>query len=304
MRNAFRDAITEVMAASSTTYFVTGDLGFNALETLQQRGGSRFINGGVAEQSMIGIAAGIASLGNETFVYSIAPFATFRCLEQIRLDVCIHDLPVYIVGNGGGYGYGIMGATHHAIEDLGCMSTLDNMTCWVPAFTDDVEECIRHIRLERKPAYLRLGLGTTRPAHSEGFKPVSRIRGSAQPRVTIVCLGPIIANALEAIDMLEDPTVADVFSVVQLPFASRSLHDVIQSVTVTHRLVIVEEHVSRGGLSEYLLSILADQGIHDMDVQRLHAQGYPNGLYGSQRYHQTVSGLDASSIRSLLEALR
>ena len=304
MRNEFRDVIAEVMIHSSTTYFLTGDLGFNALESLQERAGSRFLNCGVAEQSMVGIAAGIASLGNEAFVYSIAPFATFRCLEQIRLDVCIHDLPVYIVGNGGGYGYGIMGATHHAIEDIGCMSTLDNMICWVPAFADDVQECIHCMRSDRKPAYLRLGMGKARPFGSEPFSPISNIVASFNPRVTIVCLGPIIANVLDAIGLVGDQTIADVFSVVRLPFASSVLAGVLRSLEVTGRLIVVEEHVSRGGLSEYLLSMLADHGVRDVSVHRLHAKGYPNDLYGSQQYHQSVSGLDVVSIRALLETIR
>jgi transketolase len=93
---------------------------------------------------MVGVAAGLAYKGFEVFTYSIAPFAIYRCFEQIKIDVCIHNLPVFIVGNGGGYGYGIMGATHHAIEDIACVSSLPNMTCWIPAFTEDVEYCLNH----------------------------------------------------------------------------------------------------------------------------------------------------------------
>ena len=304
MRNEFRDALADIMQASPTTYFLTGDLGYNALEKVQQCSGERFINAGVAEQSMIGIAAGIASLGNEAFVYTIAPFTTFRCLEQIRLDVCIHDLPVYIVGNGGGYGYGIMGATHHAIEDIGCLSTLNNMVCWVPAFADDVQHCVERIRSERRPAYLRLGMGRSRPSDSEPFEAVSRIVQSPNPHVTIVTLGPVISNVLDALDMTEQKGVADLFSVARLPLDEDAIKDVVRSVTVSGRLMVVEEHVSRGGLSEYLLSKLADVGCRDFETHRLNAKGYPNGRYGSQRYHQMLSGLDAASIHALLESMR
>ena len=304
MRNEFRDVIAEIMVSSTSTYFLTGDLGYNALEKVQANGGGRFINAGVAEQSMVGIAAGIASLGNEAFVYSIAPFATFRCLEQIRLDVCIHDLPVYIVGNGGGYGYGIMGATHHAIEDIGCLSALDNMVCWIPAFSDDVEYCIANIRAERGPAYLRLGMGRTRPEGSERFSHVSKVVSSADPRVTIVTLGPVVSNVLDALELSDVAVDADVFSVARLPFDKQAIADVVRSLSQSRKLMVVEEHVSRGGLSEYFLSVLADLKCHDFETYRLNAKGYPNGLYGSQRYHQTLSGLDASGIFEVLESMK
>lgn len=304
MRNEFRDTLAEIMQDSPATYFLTGDLGYNALEKVQECAGERFINAGVAEQSMVGIAAGIASLGNEAFVYSIAPFATFRCLEQIRLDVCIHDLPVYIVGNGGGYGYGIMGATHHAIEDIGCLSTLNNMVCWVPAFSDDVVHCVDRIRSERRPAYLRLGMGRIRPDGSEAFSDVSRVVAALDPRVTIVTLGPVVSNVLEGLEMVGSEFQADVYSVARLPFDATSIDDIVRSLALSRRLMIVEEHVSRGGLSEYLLSKLADIGTLDFESYRLNAKGYPNGLYGSQRYHQMLSGLDVASIHALLESMR
>ncbi|MBU3740880.1 MAG: transketolase [Candidatus Kapabacteria bacterium] len=299
MRNEFCAAIANVMSESTTTFFLTGDLGFNALEGIQQLAGSRFINAGVAEQSMIGIAAGIASCGNDAFVYSIAPFATFRCIEQIRIDVCIHDLPVYIVGNGGGYGYGIMGATHHAIEDIGCMSTLYNMTCWIPAFADDVRYCIDSMRAERKPAYLRLGMGRPRPAASV-CGPASPVTLASDPKVTVVTLGPIIANVLDALERVGSDVPADVFSVIRIPLDEADIARIAASVEASGRLIVVEEHVARGGLSEYLIARLHDMGLDGFRCSRLCAAGYPNKLYGSQRYHQAQSGLDADRIAAAL----
>src|SRR4051794_36992037 len=107
--------------------FITGDLGYNALEGIAKELGKRFVNSGVAEQNMMGMAAGCAMAGFKPWVYSIIPFTTYRCLEQIRNDVCLHHLPVRIVGNGGGYTYGIMGSTHHALEDLAVLKPLPGM---------------------------------------------------------------------------------------------------------------------------------------------------------------------------------
>src|SRR5262245_6852444 len=122
VRNAWRPELV----------FLTGDLGFKALEPLRDQMKSRFINAGVAEQNMVCVAAGLGKTGLRPWVYSIAPFVYARPFEQIRNDVCLPDLPVVLVGNGGGYGYGVMGSTHHALEDYGVLLTLSNLRAFVP----------------------------------------------------------------------------------------------------------------------------------------------------------------------------
>ena len=111
-----------------------GDLGFNALEPLKERLGDRFINAGIAEQNMISVAAGLAQSGMKPWVYSISPFIYGRSFEQVRNDICLQDLPVYLIGSGAGFGYGIAGPSHHSIEDCGTMSCLQNMTVFIPSF--------------------------------------------------------------------------------------------------------------------------------------------------------------------------
>src|SRR3954470_23670029 len=133
MRNAFCQAMV-ALAADPDFVFLTGDLGFKALEPLRDALGPRFVNAGVAEQNMVSVAAGLARTGLRPWAYSIAPFIYARPFEQIRNDVCLHRLPAVLVGNGGGYGYGVMGATHHALEDYGVLCTLPNMRVCVPAF--------------------------------------------------------------------------------------------------------------------------------------------------------------------------
>ncbi len=157
MRNAFCQALVE--AASRPEFvFLTGDLGFKALEPLRDAMGSRFINAGVAEQNMVSVAAGLARSGMRPWVYSIAPFVYARPFEQIRNDVCLHKLPVVLVGNGGGYGYGVMGATHHALEDYGALLCLPHMRAYVPAFDADVRAMTSDLFSVGHPSYLRLGL--------------------------------------------------------------------------------------------------------------------------------------------------
>ena len=139
--------------------FLTGDLGFMALEPLRDAMGPRFINCGVAEQNMVSVAAALSYEGLEAWTYTIAPFCYARAFEQIRNDVCLHGLAVKLLANGGGYAYGVMGPTHHALEDYGILLTLPNMTAFVPAFTEDISQTLERAGDLSGPAYIRLGRG-------------------------------------------------------------------------------------------------------------------------------------------------
>ena len=156
MRNEFCNSLVSV-ADNHRFAFLTGDLGFKALEPLREAAGAHFINAGVAEQNMVSVAAGLARTGLQPWVYSIAPFVYARPYEQIRNDVCFHNLPVKLVGNGGGYGYGVMGSTHHALEDYGALLCLQNMHVFVPAFSADVPAIVDKLLDFPYPAYFRLG---------------------------------------------------------------------------------------------------------------------------------------------------
>ncbi len=298
MRKEFSSIIAQTVKANESTVFMTGDLGYNALEPVMEAAGERFINAGVAEQNMVGVAAGLAYKGFEVFTYSIAPFAIYRCFEQIKIDVCIHQLPVYIVGNGGGYGYGIMGATHHAIEDIASVSSLPNMTCWIPAFVEDVAFCLQQITAIKKPAYLRLGLGKSYPT-PVSISTINKVITSDAPTITIIALGPIVHNALEAIAGIN---TVDVFTILSIPLLELS-DELKASIQTTRKIIVIEEHVERGGLAEHVLSRLAKDSLFPEVFVSMHAKGYPSKLYGNQSFHQTESGLDVESIKNQITML-
>jgi transketolase len=298
MRNLFSTKIQEVFKKNKKIVFLTGDLGFNALEKVQEIAQERFINTGVAEQNMLGVASGLAYKGYETIVYSIAPFVTFRCLEQIKIDACMHSLPVYIIGNGGGYGYGIMGATHHAIEDIACLSPLPNMLCYIPAFSEDVEFCIDKMLERKKPAYLRLGLGKSYP-QKINISDINEIIHADVPELTIITLGPVVHNVIEAISDLKKISL---YTILTIPILKID-QDLIESIKTSKKILIVEEHVSRGGLGEYLLRLLVSMKIQFEIFETINAVGYPSKLYGNQLFHQTESGLDTQSIKSTIKKI-
>ena len=157
MRTAFIRALEEVAAEDDHVMLVVGDLGFGVVEAFAERFPDRYVNAGVAEQNMTGIAAGMALSGRVVFTYSIANFPTLRCLEQVRNDVCYHNADVKIVAVGGGFVYGSLGMSHHATEDLAIMRALPNMTVIAPGDPVEAAAATRAVVNRPGPCYLRLG---------------------------------------------------------------------------------------------------------------------------------------------------
>jgi len=276
--------------------FLTGDLGFHALEPLRDELGDRFINAGVAEQNMVSVAAGLATRGFDAWVYSIAPFCYARPYEQIRNDVCQHGLPVKLVGNGGGYGYGAMGATHHALEDYGSLVVLPGMRAVVPAFGDDVEPAIAQLAAQAGPGYLRLGRCEAPPAWAP--PPFSAWRRLlAGERGVIVAVGPLAGPLVAA--LLERPEAERpaLWALGILPIEAAQLpRELLETIERTGALLVAEEHVSTGGAGEAIARILLARGVAVARFEHVCARGYPSGRYGSQAWHRRECGLDAVSL--------
>ena len=157
MRNAFIEELTKLAGTHDNIALVVGDLGYSVIEEFADRFPDRFINAGVAEQNMTGLAAGMASEGYHVFTYSIANFPTFRCAEQIRNDVDHHRLPVTVVAVGGGVAYGALGYSHHAVQDYALMRTMPHMSIAAPGDPLETRACLRWLVANPGPSYLRLG---------------------------------------------------------------------------------------------------------------------------------------------------
>ncbi len=300
MRKEFSNTVEKLALKDDKIVFLTGDLGFNALENLQKALGKRFINVGIAEQSMVSIAAGIAHKGYKVICYSIAPFMVFRPLEQIRNDICFHKKHVILVGNGGGFGYGIMGSTHHAISDIAALSSLPNMKCYIPAFSDDVETLLPELLSDPSPSYFRLGSSkpSSKQARSGQFNQVLK---STNPKLTLMALGPIVVNVLDALSKTNLTEHVNLFTAVKLPLTEIP-QEVSDSIRQTKKVFVVEEHVETGGLAQSMALKLSEMNINLEKFKALNAKNYTSGLYGDQHFHQTESGLDVENIIKELKA--
>lgn len=294
MRNAFCTALVELHAERRFA-FLTGDLGFMALEPLQAAMGDAFINAGVAEQNMVSVAAGIASGGLQCWAYSIAPFVYARPFEQIRNDVCMHDADVKLVGNGGGYGYGVMGSTHHALEDYGVMCGLQNMRAYVPAFAADVAPIVRRMAEDPHPAYLRLGR-CERPADLQlpAYAPWRRLLAGSTG--VLVAVGPGAGGLLALATALPEEQRPDIWVVTELPFGGAPPPLFIERLRDTGALFILEEHTAQGGAGQMLAHLLLQLGAAPQRFLHFHARENPSGRYGSQAFLRAQNNLDPAAV--------
>lgn len=258
MRSTFVETLTEAAINNEKIWLLTGDLGYGVLETFKDKLPHRFINMGVAEQNMVGVAAGIAHSGNVVFTYSIANFATLRCLEQIRNDVCYHNANVKIVAVGGGLVYGAQGYTHHAIEDISILSSFENMLIITPGDPYETRKLMPQIIETDGPCYLRLGRAGERMVHKSNINitlgQASLLRNGSD--ITIMSMGGILPSAMDAALLLKKKGV----SVRLLSYHTiqpLDKHAIIKAAKETSAILTVEEHSPSGGLGTKVAEIIA-----------------------------------------------
>ncbi len=281
--------------------FLTGDLGFMALEPLKEVMGERFVNAGVAEQNMVSVAAGLARQGFEVWVYSIAPFCYARPFEQIRNDISFHNLPVKLIGNGGGYGYGVMGPTHHAIEDYGVLLTLPNMSVYIPGFDEDVEAVIARAGISSRPAYIRMGRGEPPKGYAvPAYEPWRQL--TCGGGAVVIVVGPLAGTYIEAFEQLSEDHRPNLWIVSELPIEHNPLPTALLiQIEDSSCLCVAEEHVQRGGFASELLLHLAEKNIAIRRFRHLYARMHHFDRYGSQNFLRKQSALDVDSILALLK---
>ena len=295
MRQRLCDLLVE-QAEDPNLVFLTGDLGFSLLEPLRDALGERFINAGVAEQNMIGVAAGMASRGLSVWVYSIAPFIYARPFEQIRNDLAFHCLPVVLVGNGGGYGYGVQGPSHHAIEDYGVLLTLPDMYVYLPVFDDDLSSVVDRAALSTNPVYIRLGRDERPPNFDPPpYAPWRQLVDGGGPVIAVA--GPLAGTYIADLTSIPASERPKLWAVSELPLSQNSPPQAfLTQVESSDGVIAVEEHVRRGGFGAELLQYFVDNGVSVNAFRHLYARCHNYGRYGSQHHLRRLSGLDPDSV--------
>ncbi len=304
MRQRFIDTLSQIASNDPRIYLIVGDLGFGVVDGFAEKFPDRFFNCGVAEQNMMGMAAGLALSGKIVFAYSICNFVTFRCLEQIRNDICYHRAAVNIVGVGAGYTYGALGMSHHATEDVAVMRAIPNMTVVNPGDTIETEGAIRQMVDSPGPHYLRIGRGPESPIHASGtvIKVGSAIKAREGSDITLVATGAILGIAVQVADHLAQNGVESrVLSMHTVsPLDEKAIRE---AATETRAVITLEEHSIIGGLGSAVAEILCEMEDFKGIFKRI---GLPRDFCNSCGGHARLlqdSGISKNEILGSLKPL-
>ena len=294
MRDAFVAELTQLAAVDPSVMLITGDLGFGVLDNYAAQFPEQFLNAGVAEQNMTGLACGLALEGHKVYTYSIANFTTLRPLEQIRNDICYHDADVTLVSVGGGFSYGQLGMSHFATEDLAILRALPNIKVIAPADPWETKILTRKLAIQKGPKYLRLDKGNA--GISECPVELGKIREVRSGNdVTLIGIGAIIAEIIDAAKILSDKGIdASVLAVHSLK--PLDIDPILQAARETGGLITVEEHSIIGGLGGAVAETCLEAGVPPRFFCRLGLKDQFPTVVGDQNYLRAAYNMNASAI--------
>lgn len=299
MRALLSRLLTRRAQADSRTLLLTGDHGYALFDEFRRNCPAQFINCGVAEQNMVGVAAGLAKAGFHPIVYGLAAFVPIRVLEQIKIDVCLEGLPVTFLGDGAGFVYSALGSSHQCFEDVAALRAMPNMAIYSPADRAELEWCFAQASASSHPCYLRLGKADLGDVHGGNFAPSPEnfchpvLSRSAEG----LCLatGSMVRPIKEVIEANDLPY--DLVSVFRLKKLSQEM---LTAICRDHRrIVTIEEHAVQGGLGSVVAEALA--GRVAAEFRRIGIEDRFSGECGSYAHLLKYHGLDSAS---LLAALR
>jgi transketolase len=291
MRNAFGDEVTKLGREDPRVVLLAGDIGNKLFDRFKEYAPERFMNCGVAEANMMGVAAGMALTGLRPVVYTITPFTTTRCFEQIRVDVCYHEAPVVIVGTGAGLSYAELGPTHHSLEDLAILRTLPGMTVLAPCDEVELRLLLRASLRQDGPVYMRIGKKGEPLIHSKS--PALAIGRAITVRegrdACLISTGTIMPEVLKAAELLDGIAVSarvESFHTVK-PLDEGRLEEVFSTFPV---VAVVEEHGRCGGLGGSIAEWcqrragkqvrLLSFGVDDVFIHEVGSQEYARRKFG------------------------
>ncbi len=301
MRDDFVAELAELAAQDERVVLLTGDLGYMVLDVFSSRFPDRFFNVGVAEQNMVGIATGLAEAGYVPFVYSIATFATMRPYEFVRNGPVLHNLPVRVVGVGGGFDYGYNGITHFALEDYALMRAQPDMTVLAPADSAQARAAVQATRELEGPVYFRIAKqGTPVPGLNGRFA-----TGRAQligdgSDVALIAIGSVAREAQLAAEALAEEGIAATVAVVST-FNPSPVEDLVELLGGVSLAISVETHYLNGGLGSLVAETIAEHGL-SCRLIRAGVATTPRGLAGSQRFLEDHFGLSARRLAATAQA--
>lgn len=296
MRDAFVKALTELAEEDRKVFFITADLGFGVFDEFAVKFPKQYLNIGVAEQNMVGVATGLGLEGRKVFTYSIANFSTLRCLEQIRNDASYHDINLTVVASGGGFTYGGLGMSHHATEDIAIMRALPGVNVVSPSTAWETYEATKQLTNSNGVSYLRIEKGgiSSPPSHKTIFKIGQAIEMKKGSHLTMISAGGIITESLKAHEaLLKKGITSRVLSMHTVkPIDEES---VILAAQDTGHILTVEEHNKIGGLGSAVSEVITKYNLN-VKFGSVALDDVYSSVVGSQDYLRKHYKLDSEEI--------
>lgn len=299
MRSIFSQAILAAAEADPKVLLLTGDHGYALFDEFRKYRPQQFINAGIAEQNMVGVAAGLAKAGFKPIVYGLSAFVPMRVLEQIKIDVCYENLPVVFIGDGAGLVYSSLGSSHQSTEDIAALRAVPNIAILSPCDQQEMHYAMQQALQFTGPTYVRMGKSDVGQVHSSPVQinqgDLIQVRTSDNPQIAFVATGSMVKTALQ----LANTKNASAWSAPSIkPINTQQLQQIAQGVNT---IVVLEEHSIYGGLGSLVAEIVSEQGL--TKVIRLGVQDRFSQKCGSYDYLLKEHQLDLDSLLPKIASL-
>jgi transketolase len=299
VRQAFSDTLVRIADADPRVLLLTGDHGYALFDAFRAAHPDRFINAGIAEQNMVGMAAGLARMGFHPFVYGLSAFVPVRVLEQIKIDIAHDDLPVVLCGDGAGFVYSHLGTSHQSLEDIACIRPVPGMMVLSPADRHELTAAMEHAHGARRSVYLRMGKADRGDVH-DGDAAIDTtklqcLKAGHKGGTAILATGPIATTAMQVAERINGVAVWSVPSIK--PFDTETFATICTS---SARLVTMEEHVIAGGFG----SLVAEEAssTHPLPILRIGVRDRFSEHCGTYDYLLREHGLDLETVAAQVAA--
>jgi len=304
MRKTFVNSLLALCSKHPQLMVVNADLGYSVFEPFMQSNPDNYLNVGVAEADMVGIAAGLALCGKRPFCYSITPFIALRDLEQVRVDVCYHNLPVILVASGAGLCYGSLGPTHHGTEDMAVMRAMPNMHVFAPSDAYELGQLMPLVFELARPSYIRIGRSVEPAVHEEGSKPEITIGKATTVKslgndFAIISCGNMVWTGMQALNKLAEKghkgTLISMHTVKPLD------EKTVCALGKKMPIVTLEEHSIIGGLGSAVAECLVDNHIPQPKFTRIALADSFQHKIGSHEFLRAQNGLTPDLVAQKIE---
>lgn len=302
MRFVFVKELIKYAKKNANIYLITSDLGYRAFEEFAYLFPKKFINAGVSENNMIGIASGMAASGKKVFVYSILPFVVFRSLEQIRNNILHNDLDVNIIGAGGGFSYNVQGISHNTSEDISVLRSLPNLSIYNPGSRIEAEFVIKQMFKSKKPSFVRLGKAPNEDFYERNINKINDTILTKGNQLTIFTTGNILENVYYSVSALNRKGYK--IKLISIPTLKPINKNFIINNINTENVLTIEENVNIGGLSALIADIiLKSKKNRKINFNSLSLKDIIHQKIGSQKYLRKINMLDPGSITKTITKL-